>query len=933
MKVSRIRGLLTAGLLGALLAALPARAQVSAHSLFESANEKLAHGDYMGAVPDLRQLVDMLGDSTTDRTVAVMEGVYFKLGVAHFFSGQFAESEAVFDAYLRKYRNGRYAAKAALYSADALRFRGRLRDAAAAYQAALKRYAFNRLLECDVYAGLARCRLAADDWAAAVEPLQAVYRLAPDLMRRNWAATLLTTAYLKRMELEKIYPLVPYLLRPDSFASRSVAYNVAALEAGDLLYADDLYRDALWIYRLVYPHDVLTGRSREYLARLESLADRLKRSAGDPRRLMRVQESIGELEAELEALNAIDNYDIELQTRIARSYMELRRYREGRELFLYLYEAAPAAVAEESLYLAFVCSTQIEPLDEAFEIGNRYMEAYPAGAFFDPLTLTMGQLYARLEAWPALIEHLTRTLDIAPRHESGAECLLLLGYAHFMEEQFADAAHRLRTLLTAYPGSDLAGEAHYWLGMALLFDERYEDAAGAFDTVLAQYPESRYAESAAFRRAVCDYGESRFEAADRRLAAFLEARPGSRVAGEALMMRGDIAGALGRLDPATAFYRQAMDDPNLNIELYNHSAFQCGRILYETGQYDALRRHFAAYLKQRREGANIPQAVYWIGAALWNSGEQAGALRYYSAAVAKYGGDRGALGIDMILDEWVGRTRSAEPAAAAAAWAELRERLEAAKRRDDRVQILRLKRVMLYDPDRSEAARARLTDELLREDNLPYAGPAVLETMLDRALARGREDFAATVAAYTLETFPETDTALEARMLLGRRAAAGAEAASDHAERQALYDAAIAHLETVRSVHATRPEAAEALMLLGDVYRRLRRFDEADARYRAVLGVRAWRTHWPAALYGRGECARERGNPLEAAAYYERIYLLYGHYTAWAARAYLRRAECLRALYQNAKAREVLQEMLADRELAALPEADHARALLKELDG
>ena len=60
---------------------------------------------------------------------------------------------------------------------------------------------------------------------------------------------------------------------------------------------------------------------------------------------------------------------------------------------------------------------------------------------------------------------------------------------------------------------------------------------------------------------------------------------------------------------------------------------------------------------------------------------------------------------------------------------------------------------------------------------------------------------------------------------------------------------------------------------------------------------------------------------------------MYSHYKNWTAKAYLRRAECLRRLYQSEKATEVINEMLADSELAKLPEGARARALLSKLGG
>jgi tetratricopeptide (TPR) repeat protein len=101
-----------------------------------------------------------------------------------------------------------------------------------------------------------------------------------------------------------------------------------------------------------------------------------------------------------------------------------------------------------------------------------------------------------------------------------------------------------------------------------------------------------------------------------------------------------------------------------------------------------------------------------------------------------------------------------------------------------------------------------------------------------------------------------------------------------------------------------------------------------------VLGVRAWRgPKWPQAVFGRGECARQQHQYLKACAHYERIYLLYGHYRPWVAKAYLARAQCLGHLNKTKEAREVLETMVADEELAEFPEYAEAKDLLAKLGG
>ena len=439
----------------------PAHGQETVAEVRRKAQMALAQGAYADAIGYLQQLIEWFGESKRETTFVQMEVVYYQLGISHFLIGQFAEARGVFETYLKKYRNGPHAQEVAVFIGDTYRFENQLPQALKSYITTLKRYPLGPDLKADVFMSMARCYLAQDKWNKAMPVLLRLYQVAPDFARRNWAATLLTTAYLKERKLEKVYRLVPYLLLPDSFAGRSVALNMAALETGDELFAEERYREALWIYRLVYPHDVIMTRSQAYLERLEKKAERLRRVPDTPRQLLRVQESIGELEEEIKALAKVENYDMELHFRIARAYMEIRRYREARDLYLFLHEDAPEPRAEEALYSAFLCATHIQPWDQAFELGRQYMEAYPGKEYYDRVTLMLGQMYAKLEDWPNVIAILTRALEVSPKHEEAVECMFLIGYASFMEEKFADAVSWLERMNSSYPGNPREADGTY----------------------------------------------------------------------------------------------------------------------------------------------------------------------------------------------------------------------------------------------------------------------------------------------------------------------------------------------------------------------------------------------------------------------------------------------------------------------------------------
>lgn len=879
----------------------------------------LSQGAFDEAASLLQQLVDWFGKETKEQTVAQMETVYFNLGTCHFFLGHFAEARDVFNVYLKKYRANTRTPEVAVYIGDCYRFEEQLGEALKSYADTLKKHQLPPDLKADVYQSMARCYLALDKWDKAIPVMQKLYSTAPDMGRKNWAASLLTTAYLKQMEVDKVYRLIPYLLVPGSFASRSVALNMAALEAGDDLFSDEKYRDALWIYRLVYPHDVLTARSQQYLDVLQKRSERLKRSVENPRTLLRLQEQIGELENEIKALAQVENYDTELFFRMARAYMEIRRFREARDVFLHLHDVAGEPKANEALYFAFECAVRLQPWTQAVEIGLQYMEKYPGGEYYDDVSIMVGQMYAKQEDWPNVITILTKALQVSPKHKQASECMYLLGYASFMEEKYPDAVTWLRKLNDNFPDNPREADATYWIGMALMFDRKFDEAALEFDKVISRYANSPYLEDATFRRAVCEFAQSKFESAEPMLTGFLEKYPKNKLCGEAYMMLGDISGALGEPAKAVLRYKQVRNY-EINIEFYNHCAFRSVEIMEELADFKGIIAFMQDYINLNRDGSNIPMAMFWIGKSMWTLGEQRGALEFFQEGIAKYGVDRKALGIDLIVEEWIGRTRAATPEISKAAWVSMLRLLDQSKKEKKDALALRLKRLLLYHPDLSNDQRTTVLNDIVRVENLPIAGAGVMELMLDTAEKRSDTNLAIKVAETIIKDFTETDYALSARMYLAKVAIANQE-----------YKTAIKHLTVIREVFATSSEAADALLLLGDLYIKQNNYTEADNCYKAILGVREWRgALWPAALYGRGECSRLQRNFEEASAYFERIYLLYSQYRDWTAKAYLARADCLARLRLYQKAIETLNEMLASTDLKDQPQIEEARKRLAD---
>lgn len=923
---ARLRTLLPLVLLLCLTGFPPrSQAQQTIMEVRREAQNALQAGAYEQAIVYLEELVSRLKDSHERDTRIMLEGIHYNLGLCYFLSGQFAKTEQQFRRYVRLYPRNRNVIPAEVFTADSLRYREQFDKAIREYERILDKRSLNADWRTDVLSSLIRCHLAQDDWETAIPLLEKAYSAAPDRRRSSWAATLLTTAYVRQENFDKVYNLVPLLLQDGSFAAHSVAFNLSALETADGVFAAEKYRHALWLYRLIFPKEIIAEGCKQQIEEMERRADRIRRfGGGQYRTLLRIQETIGELEGELESLNEIDDYSEELQFRIARSYFEVRRWLEAREAFLELHEVSiEPERREESLFLAFLAAFNIRPWPPAHEIGEQYMQAYPAGKYYDRVSLTIGQMHAQHKDWPKVIEVLVNALEVSPEHESIAECMYLIGYSHFMEEQYSQCVEWLERLNTEYPGNDRMMEATYWTGMGYLFNTKYEQGLEVFGYFIRDFPESPYRVDAEFRHAVCQYGLSRFEPAEDELQTFVERyaedERATQLLGEAHMMLADCAGNFGRVGQAINHYQEAIDH-HLNIAHYNYCCFRAAEMMADSERWSDIVDHFTAYMERNRDGANIPMAVFWIAKAYWQQEEYEAALAAMLDNVEKYGDDREALGVDMILDEWLGKSRRLEREQIDQAWQTMTGLHKKAREQEIHPLRLRLLRAFMHRPGQEDGYKDDIVDMIVKEKNIPHASAAVLELILDEAVEREDLPLADRAAAEIVEVFPETDYVIPARMHLGRAAV-----------RQDDLDEAEKQFNVIINNFASSESAGKALMILGRAHFEAADIREADDCFKRIMDVRAWRPLWAEAVYMRGECLRVKGNYEKATAFYERVYIMYSAHEEWTAKAYYRRAQCLARLRRPGKARETLEELLAQENLAEYSAYDDAKNLLNQM--
>jgi tetratricopeptide (TPR) repeat protein len=87
------------------------------------------------------------------------------------------------------------------------------------------------------------------------------------------------------------------------------------------------------------------------------------------------------------------------------------------------------------------------------------------------------------------------------------------------------------------------------------------------------------------------------------------------------------------------------------------------------------------------------------------------------------------------------------------------------------------------------------------------------------------------------------------------------------------------------------------------------------------------------ALYRIGEMHMKENNPKLAVPYYQRIYVMYGRWRDWVAKAYLRSGEAFEKMQDKDAARRSYQELTENETMADLQEYKTARERLQALGG
>jgi tetratricopeptide (TPR) repeat protein len=865
---------------------------------------------YQEAVPALEELIKRFEETSDPAHAGDLKSAYLYLGVGRMTGNDFSGAVSAFEAMEERFPKDTLTRLAVDLRGDCQSHLGNYDAAIAAWRHLMDAFTLEPSFRQETLEKLGDALMAAERWQEAADLLEPMFASAPIGLAKARLAGDLVRCNIELGRFDAIAALVPFL---DDFGAQvrtSLDFNLTLIRGGDRMFEEGRHLEALLLYQLVYPLEKI----REVLeARRESLGSRrvalLKSGDADLRTLVALGTRVARTEQELEALEGVEPFTPEINLRLARLYTAMNRPFEAIWAFSETWHQSPDhPAAERGLRAAAVLAGEAGLDDKALAHARACVENFPEGEFFGEMVRLGGQVLLRSRRWQECIAWTDAHLDENPDLSCAADLLFFRGFSRFQGEDFEGAVADYEASLAADASDENRERIGYWLPLTRLFMGEIGEARGGFETYLSEFPGGTRVEDVRFRIAASSYGLGEFPRARRELDRYLADFPGGMHKGEAHNLLGDIAGAEGRSGDAIREFSLAARSET-SMEAINYATFKRGEILEQLGRWQESLDLFQDYLKTHGLDGRHTEAMWRIGLAHSRLGHPERMLETYRKAIAEHADKREAVGMDLILDDWV---RERTTMAGAPPVKELRTMLDDASDAGSTTAALRYLRAL----DMSGNPPKQPFDN----SDIEAASPAVLLWIAEQSKASNRP-----LAMHALEKirsdFAGTEW-LEPALL---------QIAILH-EEDGDTPSAITACTDLFERFPRSPRAGEALARKADLLEKEGRDEEALETLETVLAVKEYKGPlWPRALVRTGEILEKSGRTEEAFAYYQRVYVLYGHYADWTARAYLRSGRVLENLGKTEEAARTYSELLDQERLSDFDEFHEAKKRLAEL--
>ncbi|NOY00907.1 MAG: tetratricopeptide repeat protein [Verrucomicrobia bacterium] len=706
-----------------------------------------------------------------------------------------------------------------------------------------------------------------------------------------------------------------------------VSFQMQVMELGARFIEEKQYRKALFCLQRVWSKEKLLKHQGTRLIGLRERAARLEKNGERQAVMFQIKSIIRRIEREISQLELAENFNSGLRLRVAIAYQTQGRYREAALVMEAMLRQMPADRVVDSASVALVqCWMQIERWPKVIEAADLYREKFTLweGAGHLPEVMFLkAEAYREMKQTQLAAAAYGELVEKFPDHEQAPAALFMQAYMYLIQDDSEGAVYHFDQLRAQYAGHNLIADADYWTGMALSFTSEYAEARAWMQAYLAKHDSAKkpakYKVEARFRLAYCAFALGESEEAIEQFVGFTEENADHVLIDEAWLLLGDAYLGEGEIDRGIATYRRVSP---IAKRFFEDAWFKLGKALRLTDRLVEMRAHFAKFLALYPDSNRMPEAVYWVGWVDRQSGEVAKAKQIYWQVLKQHGNDAKLLAIEDLIAALPMLYRET-----GAGEQELLKRLQqlrvAAVARGRRVMALRCAWgvAQIYRQGNKKAYQVALLD-VTPEVDAKQDAPRITLDCADAQLAMGNYHVAGELYEEVRKWHPRAAGRDRVFAGLGRIAEQAGEVKKaigfyERFERETASPQRLAEVKLDRArLLVSEKRADEAMGVLNELLEN----QHASSQIKAQ------------ALFEFGELLMSAGEPRKAAAYYERIYVVYGKYRKLVARAYLRRGEALEELALHAEALEVYEELAGRTDLHAFDEFKKAEKKLLEFN-
>ena len=892
--------------------------------LLDTCRKLLSNDQYKEAIPFLNETIIRLNDSSDKSVINTLSFTIFQLADCYMKVGDYFQAANTYSQFADQFVQDPQKQDARLLSAKCYTLSGLWSNAEVQVNLLLNDTTLNNEIKQEGLRILAESCFEQKKWEDVIQTIKKLSRFLQSEKNHSSSLIMLTTSYTKLNLVDQILSILPNL---NEISRNDLGLNLALLEAADNQYNKGCYDKALLLYQKVIPKSQLIINQKKRLDLLKSnifpfkpglglsLTDHNKRQA----------ESEKEFKSQallLDQIRKFPEYDIDLMMRVAQTAYQLQKHELSLSTYKSIIEKNPSyEIIDESYYSIFVLLLAQAEWTEAKKEGYAYLEKYDQGLYRDKIILNLIQLHVEEEQFDSALRLGLSTYEQSLNYKFPDELRYLIGYSYFNKKEFSSGLIYFMQIIEEYSESSFNHLSYFWVGMTHLYTGRFNEAVDYFSILLDDdLRNSTLREEVLYRLGMSQYGAKKYDQAEKTFLICVQDYPNGNLISDVYGMIGDINVANEMLHNAIEYYDNAIIHAE-NMDQHNYPFFQRAKIWESLNEFELIIESMESYLNQFKDRADYVNAVLMSMNAHEAIDNYPEALILLLDTIEEYGGDADKAGVQSLQERLISDYRKKNLNIykdIILEWV-----LERIEKLNDKNQIIAYRFYSIIVSLDNLEYKEYYLDKLLTESAVKLADPMGLSLIANHALEKHYYNLVFLAEEQILRLNNKSISALKVRL------------ASLKAQilLKSYADIDKISIALVNEYGDSNIHTGKARALAGDAAMYEGKYKVATQIYDEILKNRSWRgSLTPEVLYNNGKCRQSLEQWSEAFMFFQRIFVLYGNYSKWVARAYLQSIICLDHIGEKENDMiKLYNEMKSVPELQLFPEIKEAYNYLKKL--